>query len=120
MTKVAYTKEKEVFKVFDELVPGIAVMTKGTEGVSVSDGRYIYTAGIPKSGYVDRTGAGDAFASGFVAAIINDADIKEAIQFGTANATAVVQQIGAKNGLLAKGEWGEWEKVKVSRKPVAD
>ncbi|HRY52485.1 MAG TPA: carbohydrate kinase family protein [Candidatus Portnoybacteria bacterium] len=114
ITGVDFKNEQELFKKFDELVPGIAVMSKGKEGVAVSDGKKIYRAGIPESGYVDRTGSGDAFGSGFVATIIQGGSIPEAIQLGTANATATIQQIGAKNGLLKKGDFGSWEKVQVS------
>ncbi|TSC53592.1 MAG: putative Ribokinase [Parcubacteria group bacterium LiPW_39] len=110
---VDYKNEQDLFKKFDESVPGMAVMNKGKEGVAVSDGKNIYRAGIPESGYVDRTGAGDAFGSAFVAVIIRGGTIEEAIQLGTANATSTVQQIGAKNGLLKKGNWGPWEKVAV-------
>lgn len=119
ITGIDYKNEKELFKKFDDLVPGIAVMTKGPEGVAVSDGQNIYQAGIPDSGYVDRTGSGDAFGSGFVSGIIEKNDIEYAIQLGTANATSKVQCIGAKNGLLKKGEWGEWERVKVNKISVS-
>lgn len=114
ITGVDFKDESALFKKFDELVPGVAVMSKGPEGVAVSDGKKIYRAGIPKSGYLDRTGSGDAFGSGFTAAIVRNEGIEQAIQLGTANATSTVQQIGAKNGLLKKGEWGEWEKVGVA------
>jgi sugar/nucleoside kinase (ribokinase family) len=113
ITGVDYKNETELFKKFDGIVPGIAVMSKGKEGVAVSDGKNIYRAGIPESSYVDRTGSGDAFGSGFVSKIIVEGSVEEAIQFGTANATGTIQQIGAKNGLLKKGQWGQWEKVKV-------
>lgn len=115
ITGVDYKNEEELFKKFDELVPGIAIMSKGPQGVAVSDGKKIYRAGVPESGYVDRTGSGDAFGSGFVSEIISGGSIEEAIALGTANATSVVQQIGAKNGLLRKGEWGPWERVKVTK-----
>ncbi|KKR03692.1 MAG: Carbohydrate kinase [Parcubacteria group bacterium GW2011_GWF2_39_13b] len=118
ITGIDYKKEDKLFAKFDDLVPGIAVMTKGLEGVAVSDGRIIYSAGIPKSGYVDRTGSGDAFGSGFISGIIEKNDIEYAIQLGTANATSKVQQIGAKNGLLKKGEWGEWERVKIIKSSI--
>jgi len=114
ITGIYFKEEEELFKKFDELVPGIAVMSKGKDGVAVSDGKSIYRAGIPESGYVDRTGSGDAFGSGFAATIINGGSVSEAIQFGTANATGTIQKLGAKNGLLKKGEWGPWEKVQVS------
>lgn len=90
-------------------------MTKGPEGVVVSDNTHIYRAGIPKSDMIDRTGAGDAFGSAFTAGYIEKGNIGHAIQLATANATAVLQEIGAANGLLKKGEWGEWEKVRVSK-----
>ncbi|MBU1102378.1 carbohydrate kinase family protein [Patescibacteria group bacterium] len=114
ITGIDYKDEPELFKKFDELVSGIAVMSKGAGGVAVSDGQKIYRAGIPKSDYIDRTGAGDAFGSGFVSVIIYGGTVEQAIQFGTVNATSTIQQIGAKSGLLPKGEWGSWEKAEVT------
>ncbi len=114
ITGIDFKNEKELFKKFDELVSGIAVMSKGKEGVAVSDGQQVYRAGIPQSGYVDRTGSGDAFGSGFVSVIIHGGSIAEAIQFGTANATSAIQRLGAKNGLLKKDDFGPWEKVQVA------
>lgn len=114
ITGIDFKNETELFKKFDELVSGIAVMSRGADGVAVSDGQKIYRAGIPKSDYIDRTGAGDAFGSGFVSVIIHGGTVEQAIQFGTANATSTIQQIGAKSGLLSKGEWGPWEKVNVA------
>ena len=115
LAQIDFNKEDEIFKVLDEWVKGIVIMTKGPEGVVVSDGEYHYSAGIPDSGLVDRTGAGDAFSSAFLAGYIEKEDIVHAIQLATANATSVLQKMGATNGLLKKGEWGEWEKVKVER-----
>ena len=113
LTGVDYSKEHDIFKKFDELVDGIAVMTKGKEGVIVSDGKTLFSAGIPKSGMVERTGAGDAFGSAFLAGYMEKEDIAHAIQLGTANSTGVLQEIGATRGLLKKGEWGPWEKIEV-------
>jgi len=118
LTQIDFNKEEEIFKKLDELVKGIAVMTKGPEGVRVSDGKYHYSAGIPESGLVDRTGAGDAFSSAFLAGYIEKNDIVYAIQLATANATAVLQKIGAINGLLKKGEWGPWEKVEIKKEKI--
>jgi sugar/nucleoside kinase (ribokinase family) len=67
---------------------------------------------------VDRTGAGDAFGSGFVTGYIEKKNIADAIQLGTANATACLQQLGATNGLLKKGDWGKWGKVKVIKEEL--
>ncbi|MBL7155287.1 MAG: carbohydrate kinase family protein [Candidatus Portnoybacteria bacterium] len=113
LTDLDFKKEKEIFQKLDKLVEGIVVMTKGPKGVTVSDGKDLYSAGIPKSGLVDRTGAGDAFGSGFMTGYIAKQDIAHAIQLGTANATACLQKLGATKGLLKKDDWGEWEKVRV-------
>ena len=113
LTGIDYKKEDEVFKFVDEMAKGIFIMSKGPEGVAVSDGKKIYRAGIPDSPIVERTGAGDAFSSGFVAEYIKSDDIEKAIQFATANASSVVSKFGAKAGILKKGDWGPWPLVKV-------
>lgn len=106
--------EPEIFAKLDKIVKGIVVMSKGPRGVEVSDGKNHYIAGIPDSPVVERTGAGDAFGSGFVCGYIqSEGDIKHAIQLGTANATSVVQYFGSKKGILKKGDWGEYPKIKV-------
>ncbi len=116
LTKIPYQKEKEVFKKLDKMVKRIAIMTKGGEGVVVSDGEYLYRAPSlsalwPK--FVDATGAGDAFGSGFVAEYIKSKDLVSAIQFAMANSGYNITQWGAKEGLLKKGE--KFPKVKVQK-----
>ncbi|MBI4119479.1 MAG: carbohydrate kinase family protein [Parcubacteria group bacterium] len=117
LTGIDYKNERKIFEKFDKLVPGIAVMTDGPAGVSVSDGMKIYKAGIFKNKkIIDRTGAGDAFGSGFVAGLMQRGlktknyklqaeDIKYAIRLGSANATSVVEHIGAKEGIINKREY---------------
>jgi len=118
LTGVDFKNEKEIFKILDEMVDGIVVMTKGLEGVVASDGQYLYRAGTPNAGYVDRTGAGDAFGSGFTAAIMQGKSIEQAIQLATANATGCVQELGATNGLLKKDDFGPWPKVEVKKEKI--
>jgi sugar/nucleoside kinase (ribokinase family) len=91
-------------------------MTKGKDGVVVSDGKYIYSAMADTSKkIVDATGAGDSFASGFLSDYIrHDGDIEKAIQLGMANGLANLMELGAKNGLLTKDD--EFEKVPVDKK----
>lgn len=109
---ISFHKEEEVFKKLDELVPGIVAVTDGSNGVMVSDGTHLYKAGIFKEKMIaDRTGAGDAFGSGFVAALASHKDhmnpeaIKYAIRFASANATSVVEQVGATEGILTRHEF---------------
>jgi sugar/nucleoside kinase (ribokinase family) len=50
----------------------------------------------------DRTGAGDAFGSGFVSWWAQQKSLKDAVVFASANSTSVVTQVGAKAGILHK------------------
>ena len=65
----------------------------------------------PKIEVADRTGAGDSFASGFVSEYMRSEDIIASIQLGIANANGCLSKLGAKNGLLEKGQ--NFEKVNV-------
>jgi sugar/nucleoside kinase (ribokinase family) len=79
----------------------MVVVTDGPKGSYVIDGEAIYQAGMYKDvKVVDRAGAGDAFSSGFVATIAKGGSVPEAITYGSANSTSVVQYIGAKAGIL--------------------
>jgi len=101
LTGIGYSKEKEIFKKIDDLCPGIAIMTKGPEGSIVSDGEYLYVAPSPEVKVADRTGAGDAYGSGFVSGYIKSkGNIEFSIQTATANAVSALKKVGAKNGLL--------------------
>ncbi len=115
MTKIDFQNEGEIFKKIDEICPGIAVMTKGGEGVVVSDGKYLYSAmPNPDRKIVDTTGAGDSFASGFLSDFIKfNGDIEKAIQMGLANSAANLSQVGAKTGLLEKN--AEFVRVPVTK-----
>lgn len=118
LTKVPKKKEKEIIKKLKSLVKGICVITKGERGSMVYDGRYLYEAGVPNSSFLEKTGAGDAFSSGFVSEMIRSNDIIGSLQLGTANATSCIQKLGSKNGLLKKGEWGIWEKVEIKKQEL--
>jgi len=113
LTKIPSEKERETFKIINKLCPGVAVITKGGEGVAVFDGKNFYRAvPLPEREVVDTTGAGDAFGSGFVAEFIkSNGDIEKSIQFGMANSKGNLSQMGAKTGLLKKGD--EFQSVKV-------
>jgi len=129
ITGIPWRKEKQVFKKLDALTPGILAVTEGPKGATVSDGRHVYKAGVFKEKkLVDRTGAGDAFGSGFVAGLmrrgvnlgniarVRPADICYAIRLATANATSVVEQIGATEGTLAKKDFDRnprWKNLKI-------
>ncbi len=103
LTGIDYTDKRAILRKLDKLIDGAAVMTEGPKGALVSDGRYMYRTGIFKEKQlIDRTGAGDAFGSGFVAGLIEKQDIAYALKLASANATAVVECLGAQEGILTK------------------
>ena len=77
------------------------VGTDGPKGCIATDGDKLYKAGMYKDvKVVDRTGAGDAFCSGFTAMVVRGESMERALTFASANSTSVVQHIGAKTGIL--------------------
>lgn len=83
----------------------VVIMTDGPNGVVATDRKQIIKAGMYEDvPVIDRTGAGDAFGSGFTAAIAKGEDLGEAIKLASANSTSVVNKIGAKTGILHEHE----------------
>jgi sugar/nucleoside kinase (ribokinase family) len=95
----------------------MVVVTDGPKGSYVIDSEAIYQAGMYKDvKVVDRAGAGDAFSSGFVATIAKGGSVPDAITYGSANSTSVVQQIGAKAGILRNSN--NLVSMKVQKEPL--
>jgi sugar/nucleoside kinase (ribokinase family) len=81
----------------------VAIVSDGPDGVLATDGKTIVRAGMYEDvKVVDRTGAGDAFGSGFLSQWAQSKSLKESIVFASANSTSVVMKIGAKTGILHK------------------
>ena len=88
-------------QVFD-LGPGIVVITDGKNGSYAYDGEKYYHLEILDSPVVSVTGAGDAYACGFMGAIMKREKVAEAMRWGSANAAAVVGKFGPQTGLLSE------------------
>lgn len=87
-----------------ELGPKTVVVTDGPAGAYASDGQARFQMPLyPDPGPpVDRTGAGDAFASTFVTALIKGNTIEGALQWAPINSMSVCQSVGAQAGLLTE------------------
>lgn len=82
----------------------VAIVSDGPNGVVASDGKTVVSAGMYEDvPVVDRTGAGDAFGSGFLSQWSQGKSLKQSIVFASANSTSVVAKIGAKAGILHAG-----------------
>ena len=97
---------KELAKKISDLGPKVVVLTDGSDGAysyEKDKDQLLFMPVYPdiKPPY-ERTGAGDAFASTFVSALILGKSTEEALVWAPINAMAVVQEIGAQKGLLSK------------------
>lgn len=98
------TSPHTLMKGLRDLGPSTVVLTDGTAGSSVLSDRAAYTMASFPPPAVERTGAGDAFSTGFLAALLRGEDTRAALRWGSANATSVVQKIGPQAGLLRPKE----------------
>ena len=99
---------KNLCEEIQKLGPRIVIITNGKHGsYALTESGVFYEEGLIDSKVVERTGAGDAYASGFLSAIIYGENIEKAMKWGTHNAGSVVEQVGAQAGLLTKEEMGE-------------
>ena len=82
----------------------VVIVSDGPNGVQATDGKTIVRAGMYEDvPVIDRTGAGDAFGSGFLSQWVIGKGLKQSIIFASANSTSVVTKIGAKTGILHHG-----------------
>lgn len=82
-----------------EFVPAVLV-TDGPRGTIQACDEGLMKA-IPRNiASVSRTGAGDAFMGGYISARLHDMSFSEALQVASLNAEGVIQEFGAKAGIL--------------------
>lgn len=84
----------------------IAMITDGPDGAYASDGNKRWSMPLypDPSPPKERTGAGDAFASTFTAALMKGADVPSALLWAPINSMNVVQHVGAQEGLLTEDQ----------------
>lgn len=98
----------------------IAVVTDGINGSYAIDRTgEIYQIGVvSKEKPIERTGAGDSYATGFLYAVLNGHPVKEAMRYGALNADCVIKKIGAQEGLLNREEIEQKSKENPTLTPV--
>lgn len=89
---------REAAKVLHEWGAKIVVITRGEKGVSIYDGeKFAEFKALPIDKIVDPTGAGDAFAGGFLARYSKGRSLEECVAQGLFRAREVLKK---------KGSWG--------------
>ena len=87
------------------------VMTNGRHGsYAIDEKKEIYYQEMYPGKLVERTGAGDAFSGGFLAAAVHGVCLPDSMLWGAINASSVISHIGAQAGLLKKDEMKEFLK----------
>lgn len=99
----ALSNEKTVdnaLKILKKHVKDIVIMTDAGNGAYLYDGSMKYYAKPKKVKIIETTGAGDAFASGFLSGYIQDKTLEKAFICGFLQSESVIQSIGATNNIL--------------------
>lgn len=95
---------RELLLGLHDLGPKLVVLTDGENGSYCFGEHKFYELPIFPGPLVERTGAGDSYATGFLSALIHGKEIPEAMAWGTFNSWSVVQKVGPIDGLLKVGQ----------------
>ncbi len=115
--KTARTNVKTLLKELTKRGPETIVITDSTRGsYGIQNGVVLHMPAFPIKAKA-RTGAGDAYTSGFLSATILGKPLEEAMLWGTANAGGVIQVFGAQKGLQNKKQIQHTIKTYTSLRP---
>ena len=102
-----------------KLGPKLVVITDGKNPTYATEGKELYSINPTNVKVLEATGAGDAFASTFLAGIIKKGDIEFALKVGLINSQSVITHYGAKNKLLTYHEiLRKIKNIKVKKKKL--
>lgn len=110
-------RERDLLIALNKLGPKVCIVTDGSNGAFAYDsinGKFLKVGVLPVDAY-ERTGAGDAFGSGCLSALIHGRGLDEALLWGTCNSASVIGYTGSQRGLLKENEMPVWlERAKSS------
>jgi len=110
--KEKYSKNsKDLLVSLYELGPKIVVITNRDKQVYCFDGHKKYSIKPHKIKVVERTGAGDAFAAGFVAGQVAGWDIEKCLTLGLLESESVLKHFGAKKELIKEDLKNLYKKI---------
>ncbi len=95
------TDERQMLRMLHQAGCQNVVITVGAAGSWGYDGHSFFTMPAYPTEVVSTVGAGDAFAAACVVGLHKGLQLNEAMRIGAANATSVVSQFGAKEGILS-------------------
>lgn len=89
---------------FREAGAKCVVITCGENGAVLMSERDRLKADVYPVDYVDGTGSGDAFAAGFIHALLSGADLETCLRLGSALGASCVRAAGASTGVFSNAE----------------
>ncbi len=95
---------KALLRGLQEMGPQTVIITDGKKGAYGAQGKSVYHAPMFPGKRVEATGAGDAFATGVLAALASDKDLPTALTWGSVNSANVVQHVGPQAGLQTQAQ----------------
>ncbi len=100
---IQWTNETDPFKALqmiqEEYGMRVAAMTLGAHGaLALADGKFIYSPAFVVN-CVDTTGAGDVFHGAFCYAVLQDMQLRDALDFSNAMAALNCMALGARGGI---------------------
>lgn len=119
---VKETEPTKILLSLQKLGPQLISITDGARGAYALDTQqkpyFIKPIYVEKP--IEKTGAGDSYAAGFIAAYLHGKPVPECMQWGMLNAYSVMQKTGAQKGLLTQNEMEEQMKtVQIVAKPLS-
>ncbi len=105
---IIFLNEKEVYlltgedlergaKILLDIGVPMVVVTCGKRGANLYSSEGVIHSSPPEVKSLDTTGAGDAFAAGFIASFVKNKEISQCLQFGNVMASKCVCNLGAIN-----------------------
>lgn len=95
---------RKLLRAVKKLGPKIVAITDGRNGSYCFDGEEMWKIGIIDLPILERTGCGDAYASGFVSALHYGLPVTQAMRWGSANGAYEAVEFGSQSGILTKSE----------------
>jgi len=112
---------KELLKKAQELPCEYVVITDDRNGSFLrkkEEGFWWHCGIFEEVSRVETTGAGDAFGSGLVTGLVKGYSLDNCLKLASANASSVVNQVGAKKGILKVEEAEKWLRGNISMEKV--
>jgi ribokinase len=102
--KINFADNEEVLRKLGEMTPGMIIVTDGENGSHLLVENKYFHERAHSVEVIETTGAGDAYGSTFVSAIIKGYGPKHAMKMAAINSANVVRYLGAQKGLMTFSE----------------